>query len=181
VSQERVRVVPLTFPRANECVTLWHRHHSALPSGFAWFCLGAVVNEKLCAAAICGRPTNRNNDDGQTIEVLRLAGDGTANVCSALYGAAKRVAKEMGAARIITYTLDEESGSSLMGAGWNREKDNIKSWWMHDGSRTAAVDRPHMKATKVRWGVDLREAAIYSLPDPNTIVAGYMQLEGMDL
>lgn len=37
----KVRVVPLTFPRANECVALWHRHHAPLPGGFAWYCLGA--------------------------------------------------------------------------------------------------------------------------------------------
>lgn len=164
VPNARVRIVPLTFPRANECVAFWHRHHAPLPGGFAWYCLGAVVDGTIRASAICGRPTNRNNDDGQTIEVIRLASDGTQNVCSALYGAALRVAREMGAARIITYTLDSESGSSLRAAGWNRDKDGITSW-THNGSRTPAVERPHMKESKVRWSVEIREAVSFVLPE----------------
>ena len=165
----RVRIVPLTFPRANECVSLWHRHHAPLPGGFAWYCLGAVVDGTIRASAICGRPTNRNNDDGQTVEVIRLASDGTPNVCSALYGAAARVAREMGAARIITYTLDSESGSSLRAAGWNRDKDGITSWWTHNGSRTPAVERPHMQERKVRWSVEIREPLDYALPEPEPL------------
>jgi hypothetical protein len=168
----RVRIVPLTFPRANECVSMWHRHHAPLPGGFAWYCLGAVVHAQLVAAAISGRPTNRNNDDTLTVEVIRLASDGTPNACSALYGACARVAREMGAARIITYTLESETGSSLRAAGWNREEDGIESWWTHPGTRTPAVTRPHMKERKVRWGVTFRPAAEYEFPHhPNSLLA----------
>lgn len=35
-----------------------------------------------------------------------------------LYGAAWRVAKALGYRRLITYTLPEEGGASLRGAGW---------------------------------------------------------------
>jgi len=164
MSQARLRVVPLTFPKANECVRMWHRHHAPLPGGFAWYCLGVVVEGWVVAAAICGRPTNRNNDDGQTVEVIRLASDGTDNACSALYGAAARVAREMGASKIITYTLEDESGSSLKGAGWNRDKDGITSWWTHAGSRTPAVPRRHMKESKVRWSVYFRDPVAADLP-----------------
>ena len=148
---------------------MWHRHHAPLPGGFAWYCLGAVaegglVGKLVVGAAICGRPTNRNNDDGQTVEVIRLASDGTPNVCSALYGASARVAREMGAAKILTYTLDSESGASLRAAGWNRDKDGIQSWWTHDGSRTAAVAREHMTERKVRWSVTFREPIEVLLP-----------------
>jgi hypothetical protein len=161
----RIRVVPLTFPRANECVRMWHRHHAPLPGGFAWYCLGAAVEGLVRGAAICGRPTNRNNDDGQTVEVIRLASDGFPNVCSALYGAAARVAREMGAARILTYTLDSEGGVSLRAAGWNRDKDGIQSWWTHNGSRTPAVSRAHMKELKVRWSVTFRDSIEVRLPE----------------
>lgn len=159
-----MRVVPLTFPRANECVRMWHRHHGQLPGGFAWYCLGAVDDGVVVAAAICGRPTNRNNDDGQTVEVIRLASDGTRNACSFLYGAAARVAREMGAARIITYTLDSEGGASLRAAGWNRDKDGIRSWWTHEGTRTPARNRPHMQESKVRWSVRFRAVVAADLP-----------------
>jgi hypothetical protein len=169
----QIRIVPLTFPKANECVLMWHRHHAPLPGGFAWYCLGAVVAELVRGAAICGRPTNRNNDDGQTVEVIRLASDGTPNVCSALYGAAARCAREMGASKILTYTLDSESGSSLRAAGWNRDKDGIQSWWTHNGSRTPAITRPHMAEKKVRWSVLFREPVVASLPH-----TGLLALDG---
>jgi hypothetical protein len=35
-----------------------------------------------------------------------------------LYGAAWRVAKNLGYKRLITYTLPDEGGASLRGAGW---------------------------------------------------------------
>lgn len=166
-------VVPLTLPRANECVRMWHRHHAPLPGGFAWYCLGAVADGVIVSAAICGRPTNRNNDDGQTVELIRLASDGTDNACSFLYGAAARVARHMGAAQIITYTLESEGGASLRAAGWNRDKDGIRSWWTHAGTRTPAVDRPHMGESKVRWSVQFRPSIAARLPD-----VGLLALDG---
>jgi hypothetical protein len=159
-----IRIVPLTLPAANEIVRMWHRHHAPLPGGFAWYCLGAVRDGVIAGAAICGRPTNRNNDDRQTVEVIRLSTDGSQHVPSALLGACARVAREMGAAQIITYTLEDEGGVSLRAAGWNRDKDGIESWWTHAGTRTPAVVRPHMRERKVRWSVTFREPAEYELP-----------------
>lgn len=160
-----MRVVPLTLPQANRCVEAWHRHHAPLPGGFAWYCIGAVDERQLVAAAICGRPTNRNNDDGFTVELIRLASNGTANAPSFLLGAAARVANAIGASQIVTYTLTSEGGSSLRAAGWNRDKDGIQSWWTHNGSRTPAVDRPHMREAKVRWSIKFRDPIEYVLPE----------------
>jgi hypothetical protein len=117
------------------------------------------------AAAICGRPTNRNNDDGATVELIRLASNGTVNAPSFLLGACARAANAIGASQIITYTLASEGGSSLRAAGWNRDKEGIKSWWTHNGSRTPAVDRPHMREAKVRWSVTFRGPVPYTLPE----------------
>ena len=157
MKQKKINIVPVTFPKANEWVRLLHRHHAPLPGGFAWFCCAAIADGKIVGVAIAGRPTNRNNDDGQTVEVLRIATDGTSNACSALLGCCARAAKSIGAYRIITYTLETESGISLRAAGWNKEKDSIKSWWLHDGVRTAAVKRDHHNIGKVRWGLKFRE------------------------
>lgn len=166
--QSNVTVVPLTLPKANELVTTLHRHHAALPGGFAWWAVGAVSDGVLVGCAIAGRPTNRNNDDGQTVEVLRVATDGTPNAPSALMGACARAARAIGAARIITYTLDSESGVSLRGAGWVREAEGIQSWWTHPGKdgagRTPAVARDHMDVRKVRWGLKLRDRLEYQTP-----------------
>lgn len=163
-----VAVVPLTLPTANLLVDRLHRHHAPIPGGFAWWAVGAVSATRLVGCAIAGRPTNRNNDDGQTVEVLRVATDGTPNAPSALLGACARAAKAIGAARVITYTLDYEGGASLRGAGWHHEADGICSWWTHPGAdgrgRVAAVDRPHMTVPKSRWAVHFRDVVTYETP-----------------
>ena len=163
--QTRVRVVPLTLPKANECVSAWHRHHAEIPGGFAWFCVGAVAGGDLVGVAIAGRPTNRNNDDGQTVEVLRVATNGHPNACSALLGSCARAAKAIGARRVITYTLSDESGASLRGAGWTLEcADTGKSWWATGDTRPRAVDRAHMATHKARWAKNFGDAVPYSKP-----------------
>jgi hypothetical protein len=153
-----VSVVPLVLPVANQVVTAIHRHHPPIPAGFAWFCVGAVVAGDLCGVAIAGRPTNRNNDDGQTVEVLRVATDGTANVPSALLGSCARAARALGARRILTYTLDTESGSSLRGAGWTLEKVGIQSCWTTPTpGRIPGVHRAHSDTPKARWALDIKD------------------------
>lgn len=159
--QVALTIVPITFPRANAIVAKWHRHHAPLPGGFAWFCLAVVANAAVVGIAIAGRPTNRNNDDGQTIEVLRIATDGTQNACSALLGACAKAARAMGAARVLTYTLGSEGGASLRGAGWVCESADVgKSWWGHAGTRTPAVQREHFSEHKARWGLRFRDPIV---------------------
>ncbi len=151
VPQTKLDVVPLGLPIANNAVRVWHRHHAPIPAGFPWYCIGVVSEGKLVGVAISGRPTNRNNDDGMTVEVLRVATNGHPNACSALLGAAARAAKAIGAARIITYTLEEEAGASLRGAGWQMEKMGIRSYWGDTKTRTPAVTREHFNSSKARW------------------------------
>jgi len=51
--------------------------------------------------------------------VLRVAViDGQKNACSMLYGGCSRAAKAMGATGLITYTHQDEPGTSLKAAGW---------------------------------------------------------------
>lgn len=166
-----LQLVPLTLPQANAVVARLHRHHAPLPGGFAWWCVGVVRDGEVVGAAIAGRPTNRNNDDRQTVEVQRVATDGTPHAPSMLLGACARAAKSIGARRIITYTLDSEGGSSLKGAGWVREADGITSWWASGTSRTRAVDRPHMKEQKVRWALHFRGAGEITYRDPLAVEA----------
>jgi hypothetical protein len=173
--QHPVTVVPITLPVANRFVSHFHRHHAPIPAGFVWFCIAAVVDESLRGVAIGGRPTNRNNDDQQTVEVLRVASDGTPNVPSALLGACGRVGRAMGASRVITYTLESESGSSLKAAGWCREADGIQSCWTRGSSRRRAVGREHMTELKVRWALNIRPPVSYVnpltvVPDDQTVL-----------
>lgn len=109
-------VFPIDLSEANAFVSLHHRHHGAVVGHK--FSLGAISEGKCCAVVICGRPVARMEDDGYTIEILRLASDGTHNACSFLYRASWRVASEMGYKRGVTRILDTEGGASLRGAGW---------------------------------------------------------------
>lgn len=109
-------IVPLSLSEANAAVALWHRHHK--PVRGHKFSLGCEQGAELRGAAIVGRPVARHLDDGWTLEVTRVATDGTLNVCSALYGAARRATFALGYRRLVTYTLPSESGASLRAAGY---------------------------------------------------------------
>lgn len=116
-TQQKLTVIPLTLRTANEFVAQHHRHHK--PVRGHKFSIGVVTDEgDLVGVAIVGRPVARHYDDGLTAEVNRTCTDGTANANSALYGAAWRTAKGMGYLRLITYTQEGESGTSLVAAGW---------------------------------------------------------------
>jgi hypothetical protein len=73
----------------------------------------------VVGVAIIGRPTSRHRDDGLTLEVTRLATDGTRNACSFLYGASARAAFALGYTRIGTYILKSENGATLRASGWD--------------------------------------------------------------
>jgi hypothetical protein len=119
---KRLTIVPVTLRYAQAFITQHHRHHKA-PRG-AKFALGVTDDQGTMHGVITvGRPVARHLDDGLTAEVNRSATDGFPNANSALYGAAWRVASAMGYRKLITYTQEGESGSSLRGAGWQRIRD----------------------------------------------------------
>lgn len=110
-------LVPVSQREAKEFCAAWHRHHKP-PRGDV-FRVGAAADGILHAIAIGGRPVARSFDDGQTIEVTRVASDGYRNACSMLYAACSRAAFALGYTRVITYTQEGESGASLRAAGWH--------------------------------------------------------------
>jgi len=116
-TQSRLTVVPCELDEANAFVKRHHRHHGKTV-GHRFSIAVADEAREIRGVAIIGRPVSRHLDDGMTLEVTRVATDGTPNACSALYSAAWRAAKAMGYTRLITYTLDTEPGISLVAAGW---------------------------------------------------------------
>lgn len=112
-----LRLVPVSFSQANEFVAAWHRHNDPMPG--AKFSIGVADAEGvLHGVAMVGRPVARHYDDGDTLEVCRVATDGAKNASSMLYGACQRATFALGYRRLITYTLASESGSSLRASGW---------------------------------------------------------------
>src|SRR5579872_6651117 len=142
----QLTIRPITLREANAFVGKNHRHHG--PSRGCKFALACQQGVALVGVAICGRPVARGLDDSLTLEVLRVATDGTPNACSALYGACRRVAQAMGYRRVLTYTLDTEPGTSLRAAGWKLTAETLGGSW----SRT---NRPrhdsHPTTPKKRW------------------------------
>lgn len=136
MKQARLRIVPCSLEAARDFVAMHHRHHK--PSTGARYAVAAADEEgRIRGVALIGRPVARLLDDGWTLEVNRVATDGCPNACSALYGAAQRLAKALGYHRLVTYIREDEPGISLRAAGWTHEGEiRARSWNMPGRART---------------------------------------------
>jgi hypothetical protein len=152
-----MELTPMTLGEANDFVEQFHRHNKRTHA--ARFAIGLMEGE-LVGVAIVGNPLSATFMDGKTAEVLRLCTNDKApkNACSKLYGACWRAWKAMGGRRIVTYTLQEESGSSLKGAGWTviAESKPHDSWRgknkQDNGNREW---QPIYGQLKFRWEMNL--------------------------
>ena len=140
----RVRYVPLHSAR--QFVADHHRHLPKVRGGI--IAVGCYDADRLCGVAILGRPSARLFDDGERMELVRCATDGTPNAGSALYGAARRVSGALGMGQLVTYTLPEESGASLRGAGWIEDGQTAGGEWTRSSRPRAAA---HDARAKTRW------------------------------
>jgi hypothetical protein len=141
-------VLPCDFDEACEFVRQFHRHHRP-PVGHK-FSLAATDGEKIVGVSIVGRPVARFLDDGQTLEVTRLATDGTKNACSFLYAASWRATRALGYQKLITYILDTEPGISLTAAGWKLVAQTQGGSW--SCKSRPRVDK-HPLQGKLRWEI----------------------------
>lgn len=147
-----LHAVPIDLTEARAFVANYHRHNGA-PAG-GKFAVGASDGERLVGVAIVSRPVGRGLDDGQTVEVIRVCvlDDAPKGACSFLYARCWMAAKAMGYSRIVTYTLQSESGASLRGAGWKvlaelKARDPAQ-WQNRPGREWNAV----VGQAKLRWG-----------------------------
>ncbi len=155
-------IVPLTLAQARDYVATHHRHHRP-PQGHR-FSIGLVgPDHLLVGVAIAGRPVARALDDGLTLEVTRLATDGTPDACSALYGAIWRTARGAGYRRVITYTQVGESGASLRAVGWRRAAElSPRRGWDTPSRRRA--DRGADRIARTLWEITTANAGPTPLP-----------------
>lgn len=140
-------LTPITLREANEFVRQHHRHHRPVTAGYR-FCVGVADGDQVVGVAIVGNPLSRHLQDGWTAEVRRSCTDGTKNANSMLYGACWRAARALGYRKLITYTLPEEGGASLRGAGWRCVGEAGGRPWNHPSR--PRVDT-HPLQTKLRW------------------------------
>lgn len=127
-SEVKYKAKPVTFKEVREFVNKYHRHHVA-PQGYK-FAVAVKDEDNTIGVAIAGRPVNRHRDDGTTIEITRLCvKPGFKNVCSILYAKVCRISRELGYERVITYTLESETGTSLMAAGFICKGTNKGGSW----------------------------------------------------
>ena len=151
-----LKIIPLDLRSANAYVAEHHRHNR--PTNGHKFSIGVEKDGDLVGVCICGKPVARKLDDGMTLEVRRVCTNGTPNACSILYGAAARIAKEMGYRRIITYLLQSEPGTSLKASGWLcAGKAGGVSWDMPSRPREAeqitlfGAELKYSLEPKTRW------------------------------
>jgi len=88
-----------------------------------------------------------------------------------LYGALVRVAWSLGYDRVLTYTLEEEGGSSLRASGWHCEGPAGGGTWERPnqiikGRSLHAQERPTLfyeakmpTGIKVRWSIERKDRA----------------------
>jgi len=142
-----LEIIPISLREANYFIAQHHRHHK--PARGCFFCIAVCEDHgEVCGVAVVGRPVSRMLDNGYTAEVTRLCTAGTRNACSMLYGAARRAVFALGYRRIITYTLPEEGGASLRGAGWRLLGERGGGTW--NRKSRPRVDTHPMQA-KLLW------------------------------
>lgn len=146
----KLKVCPLAVKEANAFVKRYHRHNA--PVLIARFAIGATLDGQLVGVAIVGNPLARALTTKGVAEVTRLCTNEHAplGTCSFLYARCWRVWEAMGGEKLITYTLQSESGASLRGAGWVQEAllDGRSGW---DTPARRRQNQAISGEPKIRW------------------------------
>ena len=146
----KIGLVPISWQTLCDGVKRWHRHHQPPVRDLSIRVGVATSNGELVGVGCIGRPVARAYSDGFTVEVTRVATDGTRNAASMLYGALVRAALALGYRRVITYTEKDESGASLRGAGWRvlANRPARKGWNTPSRPRE---DRNYREVQRTLW------------------------------
>jgi len=155
----RLELAPINLDEAKAFIRQHHRHN--LPP-LSWkFGVAVTTDGNLAGVAMAGRPMARMLDQEFAIEIIRTCTTGAQNANSKLYGAILRAAKALGYRVAYTYTLAEESGSSLRASGWieDAKVEAAKTWSRPSRHRIQVsmfgeASRP--SGPKIRWRYDLQ-------------------------
>lgn len=151
-----MEVRPTTLRKANDFVELHHRHNGRTARNGGKFAIALWHEGEQFGCAIVGNPISATFMDGFTAEVLRtcVLPSSPKGAVSCLYGACWRAWRAMGGRKMLTYTLQVESGSSLRGAGWNcvsAVRPTAVGWRKKD--QLVRVHQTVMLEPKLRWEV----------------------------
>lgn len=145
---------PITLAAANDFVDQHHRHNGRTARNGGKFATSVVAGGRLVGVAIVGNPLSATFMDGLTAEVLRVCTvpDAPKNACSMLYSACWRAWRSLGGDRMLTYTLQSESGVSLRAAGWELggESGGVEEGWRKRDHISRRYDSV-MAEPKYRW------------------------------
>lgn len=149
-------VIPCSLREANDFVANFHRHNGRTSRNGGKFAIGVAHENELVSVAIVGNPISATFMDGFTAEVLRTCAkpDAPRNCNSFMYGACWRAWRALGGRRLLTYTLQTESGASLRGAGWKvvgEVKPTEDGWRKND--HLVRQWQPVMGQKKFRWEI----------------------------
>jgi len=146
-----MNVAPISIREANAWVALNHRHNR--PVGSALFAIAAEHSGRRFGVAIIGRPVARALCDGFTVEVRRVCvvDDSPKGTCSFLYGASRRAARVLGYRKVLTYTLEVESGASLRGSGWTPTLASRPHQWQRSEEGKDRAVQDVCGQQKIRW------------------------------
>jgi len=148
----RLEAVPITLQEASAYIDRHHRHNAGPKFHKFSVCLRVAGEAEPVGVAVASIPKARHQMDGETLEINRCCTDVRyADVCSCLYARAIRIGRELGYRRFLTYTLPEESGSSLRAVGFQPDgivKGTGAGW--DSPSRPRSTER-YPVGEKVRW------------------------------
>lgn len=152
-----------------------HRHHEA-PTTWR-FGLRAWSATWVVGAVVVETPKSRvyAKKHPRAVEVTRMCTFGPEhmrrNAVSKLYAAASRRAQELGADRIITYTMEHEDGASLRASGFIPVAltEAREDGWSRPGRERETPE--HLCGRKVRWEKGLTKE-MKTLIESRAIVLG---------
>jgi len=134
----------------------------------AMYCIGLWTGDEMRGLAVVGRPSARKLDVPKRTririqEVLRVAVvEGTRNGCSILYGACSRAGKAMGLEGMCTYIHDDETGVSLLAAGWVCDKTTDGGEWSRPSRKRKSAEDAK---PKIRWWAPWSKAVMVRAHD----------------
>tara|TARA_A100000171_G_C2011589_1_gene86664 strand:- start:45 stop:512 length:468 start_codon:yes stop_codon:yes gene_type:complete len=153
---KELSIIPLSLKEANDFVTKYHRHNKKC-AGHKWS-IGAIYQSELVGVIIVGRPVARKLDNRFTLEVNRncVLDNAPKGTCSFLYAKAIKIWQSMGGKKLITYTLNTESGSSLKAVDFNKET-TVQTFKKNTGwtTRQNRVWQKVQSIPRIRWSKEL--------------------------